>query len=359
MTGRLHIVVGGQFGSEAKGHVAAQLGDRLAPGSLVVRTGGPNAGHTVIDELGVEWKLRHVPTPAARRDDLVYALAARSVVNADVLGSEMNDLYAAGREFTMWVDPAATMLTQDHIDEEEETGQMHAIGSTRKGIGAARKARISRVGPIAADTLDPSVLADVAGLMRETLLQGRDVLIEAAQGYGLGLHTPYYPYCTSADCTAIDALADCRFSPWQFGVRPEVWMVLRPYPIRVAGTSGPLAGETTWDDLGLPEEHTTVTKKVRRVGQWDPELAYEAAVANGGDPNIALTMIDQVIPELAGQDSATEMETILRSDLEIARDLNALLAIVRNDTGGCSIQALGTGPATMVFAKDVPGRMSW
>jgi adenylosuccinate synthase len=52
--------------------------------------------------------------------------------------------------------------------------------------------------------------------------------------------------------------------------------------------------------LGLPEERTTVTKKVRRVGGWDADLVAAAVAANGGfrSVRLALTMLDQKFPEV-------------------------------------------------------------
>jgi hypothetical protein len=98
-------------------------------------------------------------------------------------------------------------------------------------------------------------------------------------------------------------------------------MVARVYPIRVAGNSGPLENETTWAELGLPEEKTTVTHKIRRVGEWDSKLIREAAMANGiathkyqlTPPNynapgrVALTMVDQKIPQIHG---ATHLDDV-------------------------------------------------
>ena len=43
------IIIGGQFGSEGKGHIAAALARNY---DLVIRVGGPNAGHTVSSESG-------------------------------------------------------------------------------------------------------------------------------------------------------------------------------------------------------------------------------------------------------------------------------------------------------------------
>ena len=63
---------------------------------------------------------------------------------------------------------------------------------------------------------------------------------------------------------------------------------LRTFPIRVGnimsadgslqiGYSGPVHPdqvETSWEVLGLPEERTTVTKRVRRVFTFSPEQYY-------------------------------------------------------------------------------------
>lgn len=340
--------------SEGKGHLTAQLAARASADSLVIRTGGPNAGHTVWDG-DTEYKLRHLPTPIAVREDCWVALGARSVVNPLVLREEL--ALFPGR--TVVVDPNATILEPKHIAAEEDANQMHTIGSTRKGIGAARADRIDRVartardlwGDSGSDQDDRVICIDVAPLAYATLSRGNDVIIEAAQGFGLGLHTDWYPYCTSADCTALDALADARISPWALGIIPQVWMAVRPFPIRVAGSSGPLRDETTWGELGLRPEHTTVTNKVRRVGRWDPELVKRAAWANGvsgGSLRVGLMMADQVVPELAGLD---DPEQVLK---EIDRNdrLQQLLSTV-TDAAGAPIGAIGTGPKTMAFAQDI------
>lgn len=352
--GRLIVVVGGQFGSEGKGHLTAQLAARCAPNSMVIRTGGPNAGHTVW-AADTEYKLRHLPTPIAVRGDITVALAAKSVINPAVLRDEMA-LFAG---HSVLVDPAATILEPDHIEHENAPGSyMHDIGSTRKGIGAARADRIERVARTAHDLwgqggteLDPGVLVlSVRDHAYYTLARGGDVIIEAAQGYGLGLHTDYYPYCTSADCTALDALAEAQISPWAAGVVPQVWMALRPFPIRVAGTSGPLRDETTWEALGLPQERTTVTNKVRRVGAWDGSLARRAAIANGvygGNVRIGLLMVDQVVPELAGVEEVGQYMKVTHTNPALENLVNRVSTDV-----GAPIGAVGTGPRTMVFARD-------
>lgn len=343
---KLLIVVGGQQGSEGKGHTAAQLAVRH-DADLVIRTGGPQAGHTVHSPQGQIHKLRQLPTASVVNPRSTLAIAARGIVDPSLLWDEMR---ATGARRVL-VDRNATILTSNHRKAEEADPQMQ-WGSTKEGVGAARMERLHRTATTA-EGFYPEVahnsegleivLTDVAELARNTLEWGGTVLIEAAQGYGLGLHTRFYPKTTSADCRAIDALADVGLSPWHDDVPlPEVWVCMRPYPIRVAGDSGPLEGETTWAALGLPEERTTVTNKVRRVGTWDHALAREAIEANGGrNVRIAFTMVDQVVPGLAG---ATTLENASMADLaELAEWYNRVSA------AGADIDMITTSPTTAVF----------
>ena len=53
------VIVGGQFGSEGKGHIASYLSREYA---VLVRVGGPNAGHKVFANA---WSL-YPPPPAIR-----------------------------------------------------------------------------------------------------------------------------------------------------------------------------------------------------------------------------------------------------------------------------------------------------
>lgn len=377
--GKLVIVVGGQFGSEAKGHVAAQLASRY-DADLAIRTGGPNAGHTVYgdcdcrgrgasscDERQVH-KLRQLPTAAVSNPRTTLAIAAGGLVDPDLLFEEMRST-DTGR---VLVDRAVTILRQKHRHAEENDPDMQ-WGSTKEGIGAARADRIHRTASTAAsfwpevvprrNDTGELVQSDVAEVARNTLGWGGTVLIEAAQGYGLGLHTSYYPKTTSADCRAIDALADIGISPWCDEVRfaqLEVWVVVRPYPIRVAGESGPLKGETSWEDLGLEQERTTVTNKVRRVGGWDEQLVRDAIRANGGGRTlhvgdsapvkVALTMVDQVVPRLAGMNSLTDSR--IQQHPEAMVDLWRWMQ--RIDGCGAPVGMITTSPYDAVFDVDNP-----
>lgn len=321
---RLEVVVGAQYGSEAKGHVTARLLDVRQRSKMTtspwvnVRVAGPNAGHTAYDADGRKWALRTVPVGATRPYPVALVVAPGSEIDLEVLESEVTSLYEAGLldGKTLYIDPHATLIEDYHKAQEAGAGMVERLGSTAKGIGAARADRILRTARRVADSalamkqiqnLPNTVLAPYAYRALDK------VIIEGTQGYGLGLHGPHYPQCTSSDCRAIDFVAMAGLSPWSTPV--VVWAVARMFPIRVAGNSGPLKDETTWFELGLPEERTTVTQKVRRVGRWDGDLVRDAVRANGGADHVrlALTMVDQMWPSLAGTKSITEMHNVLRS----------------------------------------------
>lgn len=338
----LTVVVGGQYGSEGKGAVAGFLGRKMERHDLAVRVAGPNAGHTAYDPDGREWKLRAVPVAAVTSPSCQLHIAAGSEVDLTVLQNELHDLDEAGYGVTerLTVHPSATILLPENIAEEGASGIVGRIGSTGKGIGSARAARIMRVAPLARDVASLNRFLSEAGPL--DLVGVSRVVVEGTQGYGLGLHTLNYPQVTSSDCRAIDFLAMAGISPWSSSISPfEVVVVARTYPIRVAGNSGPLEDETTWEALGLPEERTTVTNKVRRVGQWDWDLIQEAILANGGgrwntEVKLAITMLDQLFPETAGQDSQDAWS-------QAATDW---LLEVQDETE-TDIAYVGTGPQTM------------
>lgn len=372
--GKLIVVAGSQFGSEGKGALVDHLtrpereGDKV----VVVRVAGPNAGHTVYglcpancphdaehmfnDEwIGHPWKLRAVPVAAVSNPSASLLVAAGSEVDLAVLRSEIEALDNAGYNVSgrLAVDVQATILEPEHIQTERDSDLVARLGSTAKGIGAARADRIWRSARLFGDETVLTEWGSTSHVVRDSwkmldvyLHQGYTVVVEGTQGYGLGLHAGMYPQCTSSDTRAIDFLAMAGLSPWHRNVREfEVWLATRVRPIRVAGNSGPLKGETTWADLGLPEERTTVTQKIRRVGEWDGNLVRKAVAANGGVPvvRLGLTMVDTMFPELSGADGTWgEVPVDIR-----AKCVDFLGAV--GSEAGASIEFIGTGPTTGLF----------
>lgn len=353
---KLQVIVGGQFGSEAKGHIAGFLAAE-AKRPVCIRVAGPNAGHSVVNPAtGTKHALRQIPVGAVTNPRAILAIAAGSEVDLQVLVDEIHRLEADGVKVRdrLYIDPAATLLEQRHIDREGVRGITARIGSTGKGIGAARADRIMRealtVGDKAAaiTLIGTQQVSDYANVWSPNALIRDDetdlVQVEGTQGYGLGLHTDFYPQVTSSDCTALDFLAMARINPWEYQPQDlSIWVVYRPHPIRVAGNSGPLLRETTWAKLGLPEEETTVTRKIRRVGHWDGALAQMAFRANGGLNGpvlVALTMADQIDPALAGSTN--------RADLHESLRYGAFVDQMRRDLGGVEPGLVTTSDRTCI-----------
>jgi adenylosuccinate synthase len=359
---RIVNVVGGQFGSEAKGHVAARIAaDHVRNGRVVlgIRVAGPNAGHSAYGWTGKKYALRTVPVMAVVDNSIQLYIGPGSEVDLQVLVNEIDLLENDG--IPVWerltIHPEATVLEPHHI--ERERGMHERLGSTGKGVGAVRAARIMREAVKIKDYLleDADHEANVWTGLEELVgdydnamrmyAYGRDnvAIVEGTQGYGLGLHAGYYPYCTSSDCRNIDFMAMANLSPWGMGP-VETTVVLRTFPIRVAGNSGPLVGETSWERLAMltegyiKPEYTTVTKKKRRVGWWDPELARRAIDANGGPDqcSIALTFLDYIDPDVAGVSDWSKLSGAAKGFVkEVELDL------------ACRVSQVTTGPNTGVW----------
>lgn len=377
---KIHAVVGGQFGSEAKGAVAAFLSTQVTGSVIGVRVGGPNAGHTVMGrchprctvgehpdggspKTSHPWRLRQVPVLAVSHPEALLAIAQGSEVDIEVLLNEIDLLESAGYEVRkrLYVDRNATVIQSRHKLIEADADLTGRLGSTAKGIGAARADRIMRRANVVSEwTWDEpysdedlslthiphSMVSDTVEWLAEVVHHGvSTIIIEGTQGYGLGLHTEYYPFTTSGDCRTVDLLAQCGLNPWATGVEVHTWLVVRPNPIRVAGNSGPLSGEMTWFDLGLPEELTTVTQKVRRVGKWDSNLVNDAIRANGGPSDrvhVVLSMLDHLVPAMRDVTHTPDAVTVMQAQTAVERLEKDLIS---------EIQLVGTGPGAMMWYR--------
>src|SRR5262249_37479630 len=110
-------------------------------------------------------------------------------------------------------------------------------------------------------------------------------------------------------------------------------------PIRVAGASGPLLGETTWEHIaaeaGLApghKEYTTVTKKVRRVGHFDDALVRRAIQVNQPS-RIVLNHLDYV-------DRNVRHGKLTTKAADFVRGIEASI--------GRRVDWIGTGPADIL-----------
>jgi len=337
----ISIVVGGQFGSEGKGKVAFKTAqDKKA--AAVVRVGGTNSGHTAVDTKGRTWALRQLPA-SVLAPDTVAVLPAGAIIDPEIFLREVAEL-RLGPERVM-VSPFASLITADDRDAERLSGIVSEIGSTGSGTGAALVRRIGRLKGIKLagtfDSLRPFI-RDTAAFMRKALNQNRWIVIEGSQGFGLSLlHGGHYPHATSRDTTAGTFLGEAGLSPIDV---KDVTLVTRAHPIRVAGNSGPLLNETTWElvakNAGLPDDYnelTTATKKIRRVGQFDAAMVRHAIEINN-PTRIVLNHFDYVDPSVR----------------EGRFNVNALAFLKKvEDDIGRAVDFVGTGPDTLIPREDI------
>jgi adenylosuccinate synthase len=306
------VVVGGQFGSEGKGKVAHYLAREMGA-TIAIRVGGPNSGHTVFTEGGLRLIFRQLPT-AAILPDVRCILPAGSYIYPPLLIKEMQT--AGLPPERLLIDPNAVVISQENIEEENTSGLRHAIGSTLTGTGAAVVSRINRLGKVRLareeEILKPFVRATVP-FVYEHLEKKARVIVEGTQGFGLSvLHSPYYPYCTSRDTTAAGFISEAGVSPLDVD---DVVMVIRAFPIRVSGSSGPLPNEVSWEELTKDSrsknsliEYTSVSGNVRCVARFDSEIVRQAILYNR-PTRIALNHLDY-IDTMSGGNFAHTSKTI-------------------------------------------------
>jgi adenylosuccinate synthase len=243
--------------------------------------------------------------PAACIDrDVDVVFPAGSYIDLDVLFREIDDLdYPRSR---IRISENANVISVQHKAWEKAAGLVDAIGSTGSGVGAAVMALTAREAknfPLRAlHARDIAALqqflCDSTGVLNDKLIMGERVVIEGSQGFGLSLlDGGFWPKATARATTAAGALAEAGLSPLFVD---NVTLVLRSFPIRVAGNSGPLLGETSWENVARRagriddiREYTTVTKKLRRVGEFQSDLVRRSIAANS--PNrIALNHLDYI-----------------------------------------------------------------
>jgi adenylosuccinate synthase len=294
------VLVGGQYGSEGKGHVASYLAPEY---DFLVRAGGPNAGHTVYEEP--EPFPHHQQPSGTRFSEAKLIIAPGAVLAVDKLLKEIAECEVGTDRLV--IDPRAMII--DPADIEFEKRELESkIGSTAQGVGSATSRKILRLAATPAVRLAKDV-AELKPFVGETLEvlerafgDSKRIFVEGTQGTGLSLHHGFYPYVTSRETSVSGCLAEAGVAPTR--VRRTI-IAVRSYPIRVespkGSTSGPMERELTWatisDRSRIPlqeleqTEKTTTTKKRRRVGEFDWILLRKSTSLNG-PTDIALTFVD-------------------------------------------------------------------
>jgi adenylosuccinate synthase len=333
------VVIGGQFGSEGKGKVAHHLAREHAA-AAVVRVGGSNSGHTAIGHSGPV-VLRQLPT-AALLPDVLCIIGPGSYIDVALLLSEIE--LTRLDPARLMVDRNAVVITDDDRETEQRGGLREQIGSTCSGTGAAVAKRVTRTSDLYlarhAEALGPFV-TETSPVLRELLEADERVIVEGTQGFGLSvLHAPYYPKATSRDTSAAGAISEAGLSPRDVD---EIVLVIRSFPIRVAGDSGPLEPEELdWQKVAREGGHTadlteltSVTKLPRRIGRFDPQLV-RSAISLNQPTSIVMNHVDYVDAE------ASNAEELTPKAADFVRWVSEQI--------GCPIDLVGLGPDALLAA---------
>jgi adenylosuccinate synthase len=297
------VLIGGQYGSEGKGNVAHYLAPEY---DVLVRVGGPNAGHKVFRTGQEPYTFRQLPSGALGNKEAKLVVGAGAVISLKVLLREIAELSVSYEK--LLIDPQAMIISEE--DEQWEIDNLkEAIGSTAQGIGAATARKIRHRKPDTDVVLAGGVpelkhfIRDTVEYFAECLSNGKRIMLEGTQGTSLSIHHGHYPHVTSRATTATACLAEAGLTSRH--VR-RVMMVCRTYPIRVGNTatgntSGFMSGVIDFDEIarrsGLDPsdikeaEVGSVSGRPRRVGEFDWAQVRRSALLNG-PTDIALTFAD-------------------------------------------------------------------
>ena len=294
MAKKADLVIDLQYGSTGKGLIAGFLAVKNKY-DMVITANMPNAGHTFIDEYGNKMVHKVLPNGIVSPLCKYAMIGPGAVFDPDRLLLELNTLADVGYDhFDVIVHPNAVVLCNRHKEAEQVNV---TIGSTMQGSGAAMVDKIRRDpnnNPIAQNNLryghgmHPRIRVVSVAEYNGLLMEAKNILLEGAQGFSLGINERFYPYCTSRDCTPARFLADMGV-PLHY--LRDIIGTARAHPIRVGNPKGGYSGgwyedqdEIAWSDIGVPPELTTVTQRERRVATFSPGQIADALWAC--DPNI-------------------------------------------------------------------------
>lgn len=328
------VVVGMQWGDEAKGKVVDYLAQRA---DFVVRyNGGNNAGHTVVvgDEV---YKFHTVPVGALHKN-VTAVITDGVVLDPKVFVGEIDGL--KGRGITaerVKISGNAHVIMPWHrlFDtlEEERKGDKK-IGTTGRGIGPCYADKMSRTGIRICDLIDPErfrgrlaeclefknavitkvyggepldesavyeeymgyakviapFVADTSSILYEASASCANIVFEGAHATLLDIDFGTYPFVTSSHCVAGGATIGTGVSPTMID---RVIGVSKAYTTRVG--EGPCPTELT-NEIGemireRGHEYGTTTGRPRRCGWFDAVAVRYSARVNG-TTCIAVTLLD-------------------------------------------------------------------
>ncbi len=330
------VVVGAQWGDEGKGKVVDLLTEHA---DVVVRfQGGNNAGHTLV--VGGEKTVLHLIPAGILHPGKFCVIGNGVVADPSVLVMEIDRLKAKGAfqddaQLVVSLDAHVIMPWHKAIDiAREQAAGEGKIGTTGRGIGPTYEDKVARRGLRVRDLLDEARLArkvrdrlpsareelkrlgatpeldeaaivkqyaelgrriaryatDVSLWLHRALGQGKKLLFEGAQGTMLDVDHGTYPFVTSSNTVAGNAVVGSGVGPTAID---RVIGITKAYSTRVGG--GPYPSElkdATGEKLRqVGGEFGATTGRPRRTG-WLDALALRYAVRVNGLDGLAVTKLD-------------------------------------------------------------------
>lgn len=180
------VVVGGQFGSEGKGHIVSHIAPEY---DVLVRVGGPNAGHKVYLEPEPV-TFHHLPSGTLHNDRATLILGPGSVLGLPTLLAEIAKCEIPADRLS--IDPQA-MIIELRDEAFEARTLVGSIGSTGQGVGAATARKVLRTAASPTVRLAKDApqlrhyLRPTHQLLEDAFARGSRVLLEGTQGAGPSL----------------------------------------------------------------------------------------------------------------------------------------------------------------------------
>ncbi|MBI5639774.1 MAG: adenylosuccinate synthase [Nitrospirae bacterium] len=329
------IVVGAQWGDEGKGKIVDFLTESA---DIVARyQGGHNAGHTVV--INNEKYVLHLIPSGILHKDTVCVIGNGVVVEPAALLEEMTGLQKRGIRVSenLLLGKSAHLIMPYHLaldKASEKSKGKKCIGTTGRGIGPTYVDKMARTGIRVGDLLDPDIfrekvetnlkhinflmknlyhapafsakkicqeyeeygrrlkrhIADTDLIVNRAIAEGKNVLLEGAQGTLLDIDHGTYPYVTSSNSIAGGACTGLGIGPTKI---TGVIGVVKAYTTRVG--SGPFPTEisdATGEQLrSRGGEFGATTGRPRRCGWLDVVILRHAAMINGLS-GMAITKLD-------------------------------------------------------------------
>lgn len=327
------VLVGSQWGDEGKGKIVDILSERF---DIVVRyQGGANAGHTV--QIGDKQYILHLIPSGILRDGVICAIGNGVVIDPRALLDEIDVLEKNGINIKgrLFISHNAHLIMPYHklLDSISESGS-EKIGTTGRGIGPCYIDKYARKGIKIVDLLDKAVLeekikknieeknnllkkvynhdeldvneiineylefdkaidqyiTDVPSYLHHSIIEGKTVLLEGAQGTLLDVDFGTYPYVTSSNPTSGGASTGSGVPPTKIN---SVIGIVKAYTTRVG--LGPFPTELYGDDgeelRKIGAEFGATTGRPRRCGWYDAFLVNYSRMINGIE-RTAITKLD-------------------------------------------------------------------